>query len=118
VIREVQFFKSDAGRSPVEEFLDTLSPKQALKVAWVINLVEDMDVVPTQFFQKMKSTEDLWEIRVKVGNDISGSLDSSMVGNWWCFPMHSRRRPERLPNRQFGSPRNANERTSGETINE
>lgn len=70
MIREVHFFKSDSGRSPVEEFLDTLSPKQALKAAWVINLVEDMDVVPTQYFQKMKSTEDLWEIRVKVGKDI------------------------------------------------
>jgi len=70
MIRDVIFYKTDSGRSPVEEFLDTLSPKQALKAAWVINLVEDMDVVPTQYFQKMKSTEDLWEIRVKIGNDI------------------------------------------------
>ena len=70
MIRDVIFFKSDAGRSPVEEFLDTLSPKQALKAAWVINLVEDMDVVPTQYFQKMKNTEDLWEVRVKVGGNI------------------------------------------------
>jgi len=68
--REVQFFKSDAGRSPIEEFLDTLSTKQALKAAWVINLVEEMDIVPTQYFQKMKNTDDLWEIRVKVGKNI------------------------------------------------
>lgn len=68
--REVIFFKTDTGRSPVEEFLDTLSAKQALKAAWVINLVEDMDIVPSQYFQKMKNTEDLWEVRVKVGGNI------------------------------------------------
>jgi phage-related protein len=68
--REVIFYETDAGHSPVEEFLDTLSTKQALKTAWVINLVEDMGVVPAQYFQKMPSTDDLWEIRVKVAGNI------------------------------------------------
>ena len=68
--REVIFYKTGTGRSPVEEFLDTLSARQALKAAWVINLVEDMDVVPAQYFTKMPNTEDLWEIRVKAGTDI------------------------------------------------
>ena len=36
----------------------------------MINLVEDMGVVPAQYFQKMPSTEDLWEVRVKVGSNI------------------------------------------------
>jgi phage-related protein len=70
MIRKVIFFKSDTGRSPVEEFLDTLSAKQAAKAAWVIQLVEELDVVPTQYFQKMKNTVDLWEIRVKAGSNI------------------------------------------------
>jgi phage-related protein len=70
MIREVIFYETDAGHSPVEEFLDTLSTKQALKTAWVINLVEDMGVVPAQYFQKMRSTDDLWEIRVKVAGNI------------------------------------------------
>ena len=70
MVREVIFYETDAGHSPVEEFLDTLSAKQALKTAWVINLVEDMGVVPAQYFQKMRSTDDLWEIRVKVAGNI------------------------------------------------
>ena len=70
MVREVIFYETASGRSPVEEFLDTLSTKQALKTAWVINLVEDMGVVPAQYFQKMPSTEDLWEVRVKVGSNI------------------------------------------------
>jgi len=70
VVREVIFYETDTGRSPVEEFLDTLSTKQVLKAAWVINLVEDMDVVPAQYFEKMPNTDDLWEIRVKVVGNI------------------------------------------------
>jgi len=70
MVREVIFYETEPGRSPVEEFLDTLSTKQALKTAWVINLVEDMSVVPAQYFQKMTSTDDLWEIRVKVAGNI------------------------------------------------
>jgi phage-related protein len=70
MVREVIFYETDTGRSPVEEFLDTLSTKQALKAAWVINLVEDMEIVPAQYFQKMPGTDDLWEIRVKVAGNI------------------------------------------------
>jgi len=64
------FYKTSTGRSPVGEFLDTLSSKQAQKTAWVIKLVEDLDVVPRQYFQKMPNTDDLWEIRVSVGRNI------------------------------------------------
>ena len=64
------FYKTSCGRSPVGEFLDTLSSKQAQKTAWVMNLVEDLDVVPGQYFQKMPNTDDLWEIRVNVGSNI------------------------------------------------
>ena len=32
--------------------------------------MEDLDVVPGQYFQKMPSTDDLWEIRVKVAGNI------------------------------------------------
>ena len=57
MVREVIFYKSSTGRSPIEEFLDALSPKQAQKVAWVLTLVEELDMVPTQYFQKMPSTQ-------------------------------------------------------------
>jgi phage-related protein len=68
--REVKFYKTSAGRSPIEEFLDSLSAKQAQKVAWTLELVEELDLVPTQYFQKMVNTDDLWEVRVKSGSNI------------------------------------------------
>jgi len=54
----------------VNEFLEKRSSKKAKKTAWVMGLVEDMESVPGQYFQKMTSTDDLWEIRVKAGSDI------------------------------------------------
>jgi len=59
-----------AGRSPIDEFLDTLSSKQAQKAAWVLKLVEDLDIVPSEYFQKMPNTEELWEVRVRAGSNI------------------------------------------------
>ena len=58
------------GRNPIDEFLNTLSSKQTQKVAWVLNLVEELDIVPSQYFQKMPNTEDLWEVRVRTGSNI------------------------------------------------
>ena len=70
MVREVIFYKTSAGRSPVEEFLDSLSGKQAQKVIWVLKLVEDLESVPGQYFQKMANTDDIWEARVKMGSNI------------------------------------------------
>ena len=70
MVREVIFYKSGNNRSPIEEFLDTLSSRQAQKVAWVLNLIEEFDIVPGQYFQKMINTDDLWETRVKIGSNI------------------------------------------------
>jgi len=70
MVREIIFYKTEGGRSPIRDFLESLSSKQAKKAAWVMGLVEDLDQVPGQYFQKMVNTDDLWEIRVKAGSDI------------------------------------------------
>jgi len=54
----------------VEEFLDSLSGKQAQKVSWVLQLIEDMEVIPVKYFKKLVNTDDIWEVRVQVGNNI------------------------------------------------
>ena len=51
-MREILFFKRTDGTSPVEEFIDSLSDKQARKIAWVLRLIEDMDIIPPQYWKK------------------------------------------------------------------
>lgn len=68
--REILFYRTAAQRCPVEEFLDSLPPKVAKKVTWVLTLLEDLNVIPAQYFAKMPGTDDLWECRVKFGSNI------------------------------------------------
>ena len=64
------FYKTLNQKCPVEEFLDSLSTKAAKKITWVLKLLEDLEVVPAQYFSKMPGTEEIWECRVKLGSNI------------------------------------------------
>jgi phage-related protein len=69
-VRTVNFYRPPDGNSPVEEFLDSLTGKQAQKVLWVLQLIEDLEVIPRQYFKKLVDSEGIWEVRIQFGNDI------------------------------------------------
>ncbi|MEO9887525.1 MAG: type II toxin-antitoxin system RelE/ParE family toxin [Balneola sp.] len=68
-MKEIKFYKTQSGKVPVKEFLDSLNSKHAQKVAWVLELVEKLDQVPIQYFKKLKNTDDIWEVRARVGSN-------------------------------------------------
>ena len=68
--REILFYRTASQKCPVEEFLDSLPSKVAQKVTWVLGLLEDLDVIPVQYFAKMSGTDDVWECRIKLGSNI------------------------------------------------
>lgn len=68
-MRKIIFYRTVSGHSPVEEFLDSLNSKQAQKVVWVLQLVEELERVPLQYFKKLEGTDDLWEIRAQFGGN-------------------------------------------------
>lgn len=81
-MKEIRFYRTKTGHCPVEEFLDSLTGKQAQKVAWVLQLIEELDFVPVQYFKKLVNTDDIWEIRVQAGNNIFrflGFIDEEQV---------------------------------------
>ena len=69
-MRKIKFYRLDTGKSPVEEFFDSLTNKQFEKIAFVLDLIEQIDIVPRKYFKKLKGTEDIWEVRVQQGNNI------------------------------------------------
>jgi phage-related protein len=69
-MRTVNFYRLLNGNSPVKEFLDSLTGKQAQKVLWVLQLIEELDVIPRQYFKKLVDSEGIWEVRIQFGNDI------------------------------------------------
>ena len=66
-MREVVFYRTQLDKCPIEEFLDSLSGKQAQKVSWVLRLIQDIDYVPAQYLKKLVDTDDIWEVRVQFG---------------------------------------------------
>lgn len=69
-VRTVNFYRTESGNCPVEDFLESLSGKQAQKVVWVLRLIEELDNVPGQYLKKLVNTEDIWEVRVQFGGNI------------------------------------------------
>ncbi len=66
-MRTIEFYRTASGDCPVEEFLDSLSDRHAQKVAWVLRLLKRLEMVPQQYFKKLISTDDLWEVRAQMG---------------------------------------------------
>jgi phage-related protein len=69
-MQEIQFYRTIAGSCPIEDFFDKLSDKQVEKVLWVLRIIRDVDFIPKEYFKKLINTDDIWEIRVKFGNNI------------------------------------------------
>jgi phage-related protein len=69
-VHEINFYRTANGNCPVEEFLDSLTGKQAQKVAWTLQLIEELDRVPGKYLEKMTGTDNLWEVRVEFAGNI------------------------------------------------
>jgi hypothetical protein len=70
-MRDVIFYKTSAGHQPVAEFLNSLDGKQAQKVAWVLQLIEELDIIPKQYFKKLEGADNIWEVRVQQSEAIA-----------------------------------------------
>jgi phage-related protein len=82
-MREIKFYKTASGKCPVEEFLETLSAKQAQKVTWVLRVIEELPSIPTKYLKKLVNTDEIWEVRVAIGSNIFRLLgffdDSNLI---------------------------------------
>jgi len=55
-MRKVKFYKFETGKSPVEEYFDSLSNKQFEKIAFVLDIIKQLDIVPRKIPQKEIAT--------------------------------------------------------------
>ena len=69
-MRKINFYHLENGACPVQDYLDTLTNKQVEKVFFVLDLIENFDIVPSKFFKKLEGTDDIWEARIQYGNNI------------------------------------------------
>jgi phage-related protein len=100
-MREVQFYRNANGYCPVEEFLDSLGPKQAQTVAWVLKLVKELLLVPKQYLKKLEGTDELWEVRAEFGGDAFRLLGFWDAGNLIILTNGFAKKTQKTPNREI-----------------
>lgn len=47
-----------------------MSDTQVTKITWVLKLIRETQNISTKYFKKLVNTDDIWEVRVRVGNNI------------------------------------------------
>ena len=60
--RTVIFYRTADGKCPIKEFLDSLDGKASQKIAWVLNLLEDLESIPSmsdlkKYIENRKKTD-------------------------------------------------------------
>ena len=79
--RIVEYYHTRVGNCPVQDFLDTLDPKEAQKVLWVFRLIERLDRVPITYLKKLVGTEEIWECRISAQRGIYRVFGFFIRGN-------------------------------------
>ncbi|MBA3015589.1 MAG: type II toxin-antitoxin system RelE/ParE family toxin [Desulfobulbaceae bacterium] len=69
-MRKIIFYHLENGECPVQDYLDSLSNKQVEKIFFVLDLIENFNIVPSKFLKKLGATDDIWEVRIQYGNNI------------------------------------------------
>ena len=116
-MREIIFYRTSTGHCPVEKFLDLLPFKHAKKVSWVLSLIEDLPMVPKQYFKKLVNTDDIWEVRVKSGGEayrLLGFFDgSNLVVLDYAFQKKTQKTPQNAIKTAEGRKRDYFKRRTG-----
>ncbi len=96
-MREILFYRTESDECPVEDFLDTLDSKQVQKVAWVMQVVEELEQVPATYLKKLMNTKDIWEIRVQMGSNIFRFLGFFNQGNFIVLTNGFQKKTQKTP---------------------
>ena len=77
--REIELMENSKGKCEALEFIEKQNDKTQKKIYYVLKLVEDLDVVPTEYLKKLRGS--IYEIRVQMANNIFRVLSFFHKGN-------------------------------------
>ena len=96
-MREIVFYRTKDDKCPVEDFLDSLSSKQAQKAIWVMQLIEELEQVPTTYLKKLTNTDEIWEIRIQQSNNIFRLLGFFSKGQFIVLTNGFQKKTQKTP---------------------
>lgn len=97
----LHFYRTAAGRCPVEDFLDSLTGAVSRKVTRVFRVVEEANLIPTQYFKKLKDSEEIWECRVNYGSNTFRIFCFFASGNRPVLTHGFMKKTEKTPRREI-----------------
>jgi phage-related protein len=99
-MKEIVFYKTLSGKSPIKDFLDSLSSKEAQKVTWVLSLIEDMDNVSTKFYKKLRNSDNIIEVRAQIGKNNFRLLGFEYQGTFVVLTNGFKRKTRKFQNQK------------------
>jgi phage-related protein len=64
-MREIEYYRTRSGRSPVDAFLSVLPPDAKAKIFQALEVVRTVQHPSAEYLKKLHGTENLWEIRTR-----------------------------------------------------
>jgi len=96
-MKEVLFYTMPSGKSPIEEFLNSLSAKEAQKVTWVLQLIEEVEVVSTKYYKQLSNTGGIIEVRSQIGNNHVRLLGFEYKGTFVVLTNGFKKKDQKVP---------------------
>ncbi|MBD3270284.1 type II toxin-antitoxin system RelE/ParE family toxin [Candidatus Peregrinibacteria bacterium] len=100
-MRQIVFYRVANGKNPIEEFLDNLPAKDAQKVTWTLKLIEELEVPPKTYFKKLVNTDDVWEVRSRIGNNAYRLLCFQYKNNVVVLTNGFRKKTQKTPRNEM-----------------
>ena len=68
-------------------------------MAWVLKLIREIDQIPSRYFKKLVSTDDIWEARIDVGKNtfrlLGFFIDKELILLTNSFQKKSQKTPQK-----------------------
>ena len=100
-MKEVIFYKLKSGKSPIEEFLDSLSSKEAQKVIWVLQLIEEANTVSAKFYKNLVNSDGIVEIRAQHSNNHFRLLGFEHNNTFVVLTNAFRKKDQKVPKKEI-----------------
>jgi phage-related protein len=96
-MKEVLFYKMPSGKSPIDDFLDSLSSKEAKKVVWVLKLIEELETISTKYYKQLSNCDGIIEVRVQIGKNHFRLLGFENSGTFVVLTNGFKKKDQKVP---------------------
>jgi phage-related protein len=100
-VKTILFYRTASGKCPVEKHLDSLTDKQVTKIAWVLKLIRELDQVPSNYFKKLVNSNNIWEVRVDIGNNTFRLLGFIDKQNLLILTNFFQKKNQKIPSKEI-----------------